>query len=175
MGIKQRKLVLAGGYVLLGVAAAAILGFSRYVYPLYAQVRERVRSQEEALWKIQTILGRKETVEKEFSLLQKKFLADAQNVSEISTNILQEIKSKAGTAGLNVINIKPLSGPDESDTGAFDVKLETEGDLRGFGRFLYDLDNSPYLFSLKYTQINAQAQNEPLKVQMLLSVALAKG
>jgi General secretion pathway protein M. len=173
MGIKQRKLVLAGGYVLLGVAAAAILGFSRYVYPLYAQVRERVRSQEEALWKIQTIWAER-TVKGIFAAAEK-FLADAQNVSEISTNILQEIKSKAGTAGLNVINIKPLSGPDESDTGAFDVKLETEGDLRGFGRFLYDLDNSPYLFSLKYTQINAQAQNEPLKVQMLLSVALAKG
>ena len=99
---------------------------------------------------------------------------DEEEKQTVSTDILQDIKVKASGAGLNVINLKPLAVKQVGLHGEFDFKLETEGHLKNFGKFLYDLDDSPYIFGIKHTQINAQARGAPLKLQLLLSAALAK-
>ena len=73
-----------------------------------------------------------------------------------------------------MISLKPLSVKQEGLYGEFDFKLETEGHLKNLGKFLYDLDDSAYIFGIKHTQINAQERGASLKLRLLLSAALAK-
>jgi Tfp pilus assembly protein PilO len=175
MKLRRRELLLAGIFAVTLVGIFAMLFFLKTGYPRYALLATHIRGVEESLRQAETILAGKERVEKEFAAFEKNFSLRVPGKFMGATDILQEIKRKAGDAGLNVINIKPLVQKEEALSDVFDVKLETEGSILNFGKFLYDLDNSPYLFTLKYTQLNAQAQEEVLKIQLLVSASLAKG
>lgn len=174
MILKRRELFLLIFYLFMLLVIGVYFFFFRFVYPRYKIINNQILGAEEALVKINRILASKVLVEKEFNTFEKKFATDKEEQAA-SWQILQNIKSKATNAGLNVINIKPLVMKQEGSYGAFDFKLETEGYLQNFGKFLYNLDDSPYIFTLKYTQLNAQARGEPLKVQLLLSAAVTKG
>lgn len=174
MILKRRELALAVFYVFLLVFIAVYIFFFRFSYPRYIMLNNQIQSNEEALVRINKILNSKDYVEKKYNAFEEKFKVKATEQNS-STQILQDIKVKASDAGLNVINIKPLAIKQEELYGEFDFKLETEGYLANLGQFLYDLDDSPYIFIIKYAQINAQAAEQPLKVQLLLSAALTQG
>jgi len=174
MSLKRREVILGGFYLALLAGIGVYLFFFRFTYPRFKAVIEKISTAEDALLRINKVLNSKKLVEKKFNAFEQKFNTKASDQNS-TTLILQDIKGKASDAGLNVINIKPLSRTGEGLYAEFDFKLETEGYLQNLGKFLYDLDNSPYIFNIKYTQINAQAFEEPLKVQLLLSAALVKG
>lgn len=173
MSLSRRELLLLSFYLIIIVSIGIYLFFFKYGYPHYKQVNEKIITVENALFKIQRILQSKEVVEQEYNAYEQKF-SDKKTKQTLSTDILQDIKGKAAVAGLNVINIKPLSLKEAELYSEFDFKLETEGGLKNFGQFLYNLDASPYIFTLKYTQINAQGRGDSLKIQLLISAVLAK-
>ena len=173
MKLNRREFVLVVVYLIIICGAGGYYFFFQFGYPRYKEVNSKIKDMETALIKINTILESKELVEKEYNVFEKKFSVK-ENRETRSTDILQAIKAKVGDAGLNVINIKPLAVKKEGLYDEFEVKVETEGELKNFGKFLYALDDSPYVFAVKYTQIAAQAQGEPLKIQLLLSAATAK-
>jgi len=175
MKLRPREMFLVNVYMVIVVCILLYFFFFQFGYPKHTSINARIGVLENSLEKINGILNSKDMVEKQYAAFEKK-LSVKQTPGTADTEILQDIRGKAVRAGLNVINIKPLSLKEDDDLyGAFDFKLETEGELKNLGRFLYDLDNSPYIFSIKFTQINAQTQGEPLKVQLLLSAALARG
>ncbi|MBU1043694.1 MAG: type II secretion system protein M [Candidatus Omnitrophica bacterium] len=159
-------------YLCLILGIGVYFFFFQFAYPRYVIINSQIESAETALSQISQILNGKTVIEKEYNDFVQKF--EANSAKPAVTDILQDVKSKAGTAGLNVINVKPFPLKDDGMYNEFDFKLETEGELKNLGRFFYALDKSPYMFSIKHTQINAQAKDEPLKVQLLLSAILAK-
>ena len=173
MKLNRREILLMCFYVLLILGAGIYFFFFQIIAPRYNRLNSKIESTEAALLRVSNILIRSDIIEREYRAFQDKF-----NAGEIkqtaSTDILQDVKVKASEAGLNVINLKPLTVKQDGMMGDFDFKLETEGHLKNFGKFLYDLDDSPYIFGIKYTQINAQEKGAPLKLQLLLSAALAK-
>ncbi len=173
MTLNRRETFLMGFYLVMIVAIGVYFFFFQIVAPRYNMLKSRIVSTEEALLKVRKILSTKDIVEREFNTFQEKF-SPKEIKQTVSTQILQDIKEKASEAGLNVINLKPLSVKQEGLYGEFDFKLETEGHLKNLGKFLYDLDDSAYIFGIKHTQINAQERGAPLKLQLLLSAALAK-
>lgn len=173
MTLNRREIFLMGFYLVMIVGVGVYFFFFRIVAPRHNMLKSKIASTEEALFRVNKILSSSDTIEKEFKSFQEKF--SGQEIKEtVSTEILQDIKVKASEAGLNVINLKPLTVKQEGMQGEFDFKLETEGHLKNFGKFLYELDDSAYIFAIKYTQINAQERGAPLKLQLLLSAALAK-
>ncbi len=174
MGLSRRELFLVYFYFIIIAIIAVYFVFLKISYPRYTEVNQKIKGLENMLMKINAVMNSRNLVDKEYDVLRKKF-ASAGNEKAASTDILQDIKSKAGDSGLNVINIKPLSLKDDELYNEFDFKLETEGELSNFGNFLYNLDNSPYIFKIKYTQINAQGIGEPLKIQLLLGASLSGG
>ncbi|MFH1093165.1 MAG: type 4a pilus biogenesis protein PilO [Candidatus Omnitrophota bacterium] len=172
MTLNRNEMFLMGFYLVMIVALGVYFFFFQIVAPRHNMLKSKIVYTEEALLRVNKILSTSAIVEKEFNSFQEKF--SRKEVKEtVSTDILQDIKVKASEAGLNVINLKPLSVKQEGLYGEFDFKLETEGHLKNFGKFLYDLDDSAYIFGIKYTQINAQEKGAPLKVQLMLSAALA--
>ncbi|MCK4995163.1 MAG: hypothetical protein KAS13_09005 [Candidatus Omnitrophica bacterium] len=173
MTLNSREIFLMGFYVLMIVGIGVYFFFFQIVSPAHSMLTNKISSTEEALLRVTKILSTSDIVEKEFDSFQGKFSPQAIKET-VSTDILQDIKVKASEAGLNVINLKPLTVKQDGLQGEFDFKLETEGHLKNFGKFLYDLDDSPYIFGIKHTQINAQERGAPLKLQLLLSAVLAK-
>ncbi|RKY34464.1 MAG: hypothetical protein DRP78_06510 [Candidatus Omnitrophota bacterium] len=174
MSLTHRELSLAVIYMIIVVCIGVYLLFVNMGYARYKQINSDIIACERALGKINFILARKNVIEKEYNTFREK-LASKKIEQTISTEILQEIKGKAAFAGLNVINIKPFYLKDEGLYGRFDFKIETEGELQNLGRFLYNLDDSPYIFAVKYMQLNAQKQQEFLKMQLLLTTTFSKG
>ena len=92
-----------------------------------------------------------------------------------TTEVLQDIKTRAANVGLNLVNVKPIGFVQDGQRQEFEFKIETEGELKNLGNFLYHLDDSPYLISINNTQINAQSQGRLLKIQLLLKADLSAG
>jgi Tfp pilus assembly protein PilO len=172
MNLVRRELFLLCLYLCLILGIGVYFFFFQFAYPRYAIINTQIQSAETALTQISQILNGKAMIEKEYADFVQRFQSNLDKPA--ATDILQDIKSKAGIAGLNVTNVKPFPMREDSGYNQFDFKLETEGELKNLGRFFYALDKSPYMFSIKNTQINAQSENEPLKVQLLLSAILAK-
>ena len=147
--------------------------FFQQGYPHFKKTNDKIADIERALFKINKILESRPVVEKEYDVIEQKF-SNQQITKNVSTNILQNIKSNAAEAGLNVVNIKPMAAKEEGLYSEFDFKLETEGELKNFGRFLYNLVDSTYIYKVKYNQISAHSTTGSLKIQLLLSAALAK-
>ncbi|MFH1459225.1 MAG: type 4a pilus biogenesis protein PilO [Candidatus Omnitrophota bacterium] len=170
--VRERYLFLV--YLGIILIIGLYFGLFRFAVPAHFNINEKIVQNENILIKIYAILNKKEIVEKQYHAFLNKFKQiDKGKIG--STEILQDIKGQAQEAGLNVINVKPLLEKDEDLYRRFNFKLETEGELKNFGKFLYKLDDSSYLFTIKYAQINAQEQDQPLKFQFLLSVAIPKG
>ena len=173
MKLNRRESILLAVYLMIIAVVFVSQFLSRFGFKQHREVSEKIAALEQGLMRVEAILESKPVVEREYNLLQRKFtLPEGKEI--VSTEILQDIKKKAGDAGLNVINIKPFPLKTEGLYKKFDFKIETEGELQNLGEFLYKLDESPYLFNIKYSQVNAQARGEPLKMQLMLSAALAK-
>ncbi|MFH1062441.1 MAG: type 4a pilus biogenesis protein PilO [Candidatus Omnitrophota bacterium] len=172
MSLVRRELFLLSFYLCLILGIGVYFFFFQFAYPRYVIINTQIQSAETALSQINQILNGKSIIEKEYDDFVQKFKSNLDKPA--ATDILQDVKSKAGIAGLNVTNVKPFPLKEDGVYAEFDFKLETEGELKNLGRFFYTLDKSPYMFSIKNTQINAQAEGEPLKVQLLLSAILAK-
>ena len=168
----RRELFLMTAYLCLVLGIGVYVLFFQFAYPHYKAINSQIITAETSLGQISQILKGKTLIEKEYNDFILRFQSGM--IKPAATDILQDVKSKAGLAGLNVTNMKPFSKKDDGDYDEFDFKLETEGELKNLGRFFYGLDKSPYMFSIKNTQINAQSNGEPLKVQLLLSAILAK-
>ncbi len=173
MTLNRREIFLMTSYLGIIFVIGVYFFFFQIVAPKHKILNSKIASTENALIKVNRILSTRDIVEREFDVFQEKF-SPKEIKQTVSTEILQDIKVKASEAGLNVINLKPLAVKQEGLYGEFDFKLETEGHLKNFGKFLYDLDDSAYIFGIKYTQINAQERGAPLKLQLLLSAALDK-
>ena len=173
MTLNRREIFLMVFYALMIISVGIYFFFFQVIAPRYNMLSSKISSTEEALLRVTKIVNRKEIIEKELKAFQDKF-SSGEIKQTVSTDILQDIKVKASEAGLNVINLKPLNVNHDGLQGEFDFRLETEGHLKNFGKFLYDLDDSPYIFGIKHTQVNAQERGAPLKLQLLLSAALAK-
>ncbi|MCP4649845.1 MAG: type 4a pilus biogenesis protein PilO [PVC group bacterium] len=173
MNLTRREILLSFIYLIVVIGIALYFFFYKFLFIRHNKVNTQITSVENALTKMNSIMASKSIVEKEYSVFEKK-LSSEKVKQTASTEILQDIKTKAAQAGLNVINIKPFLLKKEGLYGAFDFKLETEGTLKNIGQFLYNLDDSPYLFTIKYLQMNARTQGEHLQVQLMLSAILAK-
>ncbi len=173
MTLNRREIFLMCFYLVLVLGVGAYFFFFQIVAPRYNMLKSKIALTEDALLRVNKIVTRSDVIAKAFKVFQDKF-SPGEIKQTVSTDILQDIKVKASQAGLNVINLKPLNVKQDGLQGEFDFKLEIEGHLKNFGKFLYDLDNSPYIFGIKHTQINAQERGSPLKLQLLLSAALAK-
>lgn len=174
MKLNRGELTLLFIYIfILGVSGIYFLVFNS-VYAKNRAINEQIEMMQQALTKLDAILTNKDEVEKEYKAFEQK-LSTKEIKPTVSTEILQDIKSKATQAGLNVVNIKPFALKEEGLYGEFSFRLETEGEIKNFGRFLYNLDESAYIFTIKFLQLNAQSQEAQLKIQLLLSALLAKG
>jgi len=172
MNLSKRETLLFNFYALMIVGLGLYFFFFGFLHPQFVEVNSKIINVESALSKINAIVNSKDLVEKQFDIYREKLTPNVRTTS--STRVLKDIESKAQKSGLNVINVKPLTVKEEGLYGEFDFNLEVEGELKSLGKFLYDLDESSYLFKLKFTQINAQSLGEPLKFQLLLSASLAK-
>ena len=168
----RRELFLMTVYLCLILGIGGYVFFFQFAYPRYFVINSQILSAETALAQIKQILKGKTLIEKEYNYFVLRY--QSSKVKPAATDILQDVKSKAGIAGLKVVNVKPFPKKDDGAYDEFVFKLETEGELKNMGRFLYGLNKSPYMFSIKNTQINAQSKGDPLKVQLILSAIISK-
>jgi len=173
MKLGRKELFLLSSYCLVIFGAVIYFFFFRFAHAQFKTVNSSINEGEKALSHIQMVLANRDEIEQQYRDFEQK-LSSSALTQNISTEILQDIKSKATATGLNVINVKPFSLRDEPSHAEFDFKLETEAEIKDFGHFLYNLDASPYIFTIKHAQISAQTRGEPLKIQILLSAVLTK-
>ena len=169
----------AGLLILVYAGIMAVLGgysfFYKYGFAELRRVSAEIGGVSALLAGSEGVLAQEQAVDLEYARVQEK-LRSGKSGENVTTEILQDIKSKAQEAGLNVINIKPFGLKHDAGSmyGTFDFKLETEGNLTNLGSFLYRLDDSPYLFGVKHSQINSHVQDGLLKFQLLLSALVTQ-
>ncbi|MDD5195110.1 MAG: hypothetical protein PHQ96_05510 [Candidatus Omnitrophica bacterium] len=82
---------------------------------------------------------------------------------------LTEIEDMAKGAGIRIIDIRPqisTSGPSQEEIF---VEIRTEGDMDGYLKFLYDVEDSLSLVKIKKFQLTAKPNTQSLEGSFSLS------
>jgi len=88
---------------------------------------------------------------------------------EVIALILAQLQNLANQASLRIVDVRPQASRDFGRYKEIVVELKQEGKIEGFLKFIYDLENPPYLLRIKKLQLNSKAAGGVLEGQILIS------
>lgn len=164
---KREKIILSAT---VGVVIFA-LGLNFLIEP----VLSRYRSLNKEIDIVQTrfkryllLLSQKEYIQNkynEFSAsLKRPGSGEATSVSALS-----QIENFGKVANIRIIDIRPQNPQNIDLYREIPVELRTEGDMEGYLRFIYDIENSLLLLRIKRFQLNARPNTQVLEGSFSLS------
>ena len=164
---KRERIIL---FATLGlIALSLMLNFILlpFIYKYKALNRQIVRFQLE-LRKSNRLMARAEGIREEFK--QVSSLAQvAVGQQQTVTLVLGQIEQLANQAGLRIIDIRPQAPRELGQYKEAILELRQEGSMQGFLKFLYDLENPPYLLRVKKLQLSSKVTKGLLQGQLLVS------
>jgi len=79
--------------------------------------------------------------------------------------ILSELEGLAKNAGIRLVDVRPKPGKAKEIT----VDIKTEGDMQGYLKFIYSLENSLTLLTVNKFQLSAKANSQFLEGSFTVS------
>jgi len=166
---KREKIIL---YSVVAVVAVSLI-YSFAIEPLY---RRWVRSNQDLslakirLHKSLSVIANKEKTDAEYALYSERLMTAGSDEQEM-TAILNTLEVIARSAGLKIINIKPKPAQDKQFYSRFIVDLETESDMRGLMKFIYDTRNSPLMLKVDRLSLNTKSSRDGLVIRASLTIS----
>ncbi len=102
------------------------------------------------------ILQREDAVKSEYRTFES-LLKQKQSDSREMASILAEIEAVANQVGLRLADLKPRKVRSEGFFNQFSVSLSVEGEMPLINRFLYLLENEPYLYDIDDVQLEKRS------------------
>ncbi len=84
-------------------------------------------------------------------------------------NTLSELERLAKEANIRIVDIRPQTSKNLDAYKELMIDLRTEGDLEGYIKFIYSLENSLSLLKIKKLDLNVKPNTQPLEGAFAIS------
>ncbi|OGX44955.1 MAG: hypothetical protein A3G38_01760 [Omnitrophica WOR_2 bacterium RIFCSPLOWO2_12_FULL_51_8] len=158
---REKIIVCLAGTVIIGSGIFKILDWT--VFSKNEELDSQVNFNKLKLAKYQRLRAQKQKIMEKYS----KFAGDERASGRQKENlveILKELENLAQEAGVKIIDIRPQTGNKGSALyreSTVDVSLE--GEMEGYLRFIYNLENSLSLLRVKKFQFSAKPNSQMLE------------
>jgi hypothetical protein len=171
--LKKREQLLL--YIILALACFSLF-FNFIAYPLWQ--KNRALSNEIARTKLRLIkyleiLNRKDELEKNHSDASPTLLAFEQKQDTV-VSVLAELEHLSKKTNVKILDIRPQSTTRSSKKQAVAFDLRLEGDIEGYLKFIYEIENSVFLLQIKKILLRAKA-NSPLIEVAFTIIQISRG
>lgn len=150
---KREKIVL---YMTVSIFLSAI-AFNLLVVPVINRneaLNKEITITRAKLQRYLLLLSQKERIKKEFD---KKFASFSGQNDDSSLTALAELQNLTRNAGIRIIDLRPENASKNSSLYKEAlIDLRVEGDVEGYLKFIYSLENSPFLLKIKSFQLNSR-------------------
>lgn len=155
--------------VILGITIFVIffgIGFNFLLRPLLKKnesLNEEISITQAKLKKYARLLGREDYIKGEYEEVTGDSGIFAQKEDTVVA-VLTEIELLAQSANIRIVDIRPEAGlKNPRLKRGISVDLRTEGDIEGYIRFIYSLENSFAFLRIKRFQLNAKPHTQILE------------
>lgn len=108
------------------------------------------------------LLSQRENIEKEYeSFLSNIKFSDRQQDALVT--VLSELEDLAKAANIRIIDVRPQSQQAETAYKEILVDLKTQGDMQGYMKFIYDVENSLLLLRIKRFRLSSKPNMRTLE------------
>lgn len=115
------------------------------------------------------LLGQKENIQNKYSKLAQELDFSYLNENNIVTT-LSKLEDLAKNANIRIIDIRPQGAAGGSlPYKALTIDLRTEGEMEGYLKFIYNLENSLLLLKIKRFQLSSKSNAQSLEGSFTIS------
>jgi len=163
----REKIILYITVLVLAFSAA----FSPVIIPLVN--KDRILSQgitvtrlkfKKYLW----LLSQKENIQDKYKEFSKTFKAPGQK-EDIVVLALTQLENLAKESGIQIVDIRPQLSKNSSSHKEILVDLRTEGQIAGYFKFIYGIENPLSLFRIKKLQISTKINSQAIEGNFSIS------
>jgi len=157
--LNKREKVLAISAIL---AVAFVIAFNLFIAPVMDKAG--ILNKEIALAKLKSakysrLLSQKEQLQAKYGALLSSMDSATTSAVDPSVGILSELERIARGANIRIIEVRPQSRLAKETT----VDLRVEGEMAAYIKFLYDIENSLSLLTIRKFQLNARPNTQVLE------------
>lgn len=139
-----------------------VIAFNLFIAPVMD--RANTLNKEIALAKLKSakysrLLSQKEQLQAKYGALLSSMDDTTVSAPDASISILSELERIARNANIRIIEVRPQSKASRETT----VDLRAEGEMEAYIKFLYDIENSLSLLSIRKFQLNARPNTQVLE------------
>jgi len=176
--MKLSKLSKREKSILLGCAAVVVVSilYNLIFEPLvktWSNLNKQIKGSKLKLKKGKQIVRRSTEIAAHYDKIASFIPQGKGSDEEEITNLLSEIEQLARSAGSRITDIKPRKVKDTGYYKRYIVEVESEGDINGFTKFIYEIQNSSQLLKVEKLSIGmTRASGGVLKANMVISKIL---
>lgn len=135
------------------------------IFPMikrYSELNSEIRVNRLKLQKYARLLSQKDSIlAKNDSLSKIMILSKEEGSSSVSA--LSELENLAKNANILILEIRPQSVKSTSLHKEMDIELKTEGGLRDYLKFMYDIEHSLSLLTVKKLKLSSQPNTQTIE------------
>jgi hypothetical protein len=146
------------------------LGFNYFLAPLFSSndsLNRQISAGRSKLRKYSWLIANKERIRKKYSRFSSPSAGDSR---DIEVEVFSGLEAIARESGVRIVDLRPQSG--QARRGPYRenlIELRAEGSSDNYLKFLYNIENSLYLFKVKKFQLNAKSASSSLEGIFLIS------
>ncbi len=157
-------------FLTIAVSALALL----YQYTIepaamaWLAVYREADTLEQELRKLESLVGRRDEIEREYRKLETASLSVATREA-MAVSLLSEVTELAQRGGLAVVGIKPLRSAEEQGYERCAVQVDLAGEAHQFVAFLQQMQEGQHLLNGEFINVTVGRGSAPLTVSMRLN------
>ena len=130
-----------------------------------SRLDEEISLTQGKLVRFRTVREYKDTIEE----IYKKAIPGLRSINDFET-LFREIENVNKVAGLNILNVKPLTSKDEGLYKIYSAKIEAQDEVSTLMKFLDTLTGMLKGVGIEHLEIYSQSEKELPKINMLITV-----
>jgi Tfp pilus assembly protein PilO len=157
-------------YFTVGIISFAVV-FNFILAPIierFNKLNQEIASTSVKLERYLRLLSEKEKIKNSYSKITSYAKIEGSE-EEILAIILNELENLSRQAGLHITDVRPQVTRDIGVYRELNIELKQEGEIEGFLKFIYDLENSSHLLRIKRLQLNSKVAGQFLEGNLLVS------
>lgn len=151
---KRERIIL---YITVIVVVFSV-GFNFLIAPVlkkYELLNQEIKITRSKFKKYLRLLKQKDYIHSELNKFSSGVnFSNATNDALVST--LSELEGLAKSANIRIVDIRPKGEPATASRKEVIIDIRAEGDIEGYSKFMYNIENSLYLLRIKRFQLNAK-------------------
>ncbi len=164
---KREKLSL---FITVGIIISAVV-FNFIIMPIldkFESLGKETMVTRAKLIKYLRLLNQKDEIEKKYKQFSSAISLSGQEHDPFVA-VLSELENLAKSSNIRILDVRPQSQKKTTKYKEIMVDLRTEGELKDYMRFIYDIENSISLLRIRKIQLNAKSNTTALEGNISIS------